>query len=75
MRSVIWTIANFARFMKNVGHRKENFMRDNVLRRMEQEMKDYREYLVSGKLAAGQIVEQAYRLVIKQGLLFCIIGA
>ncbi len=43
-------------------------MRDNVLKRMEQEVKGYREYLVSGKLAAGQIVEEACQLVVKQGL-------
>lgn len=46
-------------------------MRENVLRRMEQEVKDYREYLVSGKLAAALIVEEAYQLVVKQGL-YCV---
>lgn len=45
-------------------------MRENVLRRMEQEVKGYREYLVSGELAA-QIVEEAYQLVVKQGL-YCV---
>ena len=65
------TIVVTARFMKNAGRRKESFMRENVLRRMEQEMKDYQEYLVSGKLAAGQIVEEAYQLVVKQGL-YCV---
>lgn len=43
-------------------------MRDNVLRRMEREMKLYREYLVSGELTAGRIMEEAYQLVVKQGL-------
>lgn len=65
------TIVVTARFMKNAEHRKESIMRDKVLKRMEQEMKDYREYLVSGKLAAGQIVEEAYQLVVKQGL-YCV---
>lgn len=43
-------------------------MRDNVLKRMEQEVKEYREYLVSEKLTAEQIMEEAYQLVVKQGL-------
>lgn len=45
-------------------------MKGNVLKRMKQEVKDYREYLVSGKLAAGQVVEEAYQLVVKQGLYY-----
>ena len=45
-------------------------MRDNVLKRMEQELKDYREYLVSERLTAAQIVEEAYQLVTKQGLYY-----
>ena len=65
------TIVVTARFMKNAGRRKESFMRENVLRRMEQEVKGYREYLVSGELAAAQIVEEAYQLVVKQGL-YCV---
>lgn len=43
-------------------------MREHVLKRMEQEVKDYQEYLVSGKLTAVQIVKEAYQLVVKQGL-------
>ena len=43
-------------------------MREKVLYRMEQEIKDYRGQLVSGAMTAGEIVEQAYQLVIKQGL-------
>ena len=45
-------------------------MRENVLKRMEQEVKDYREYLASEKLTAAQIVEEAYQLVVKQGLYY-----
>ncbi len=65
------TIVVSAFFMKNAGRRKESFMRENVLRRMEQEVKDYRQYLVSGELAAVQIVEESYQLVVKQGL-YCV---
>lgn len=61
-------IAVTALFGKNAEHRKERFMRENVLKRMEQEVKGYREYLMSGKLTAAQIVEEAYQLVVKQGL-------
>lgn len=43
-------------------------MRDNVLKRMEQEVTEYREYLLSKKLTAEQIVKEAYQLVVKQGL-------
>lgn len=62
------TIVATARFQKSAERRKENFMRDNVLKRMEQEVTDYREYLVSEKLTAEQIMEEAYQLVVKQGL-------
>lgn len=64
------TIVVTARFRKNAERRKEKFMRDNVLKRMEQEVKDYREYLVSEKLTAARIVEEAYQLVVKQGLYY-----
>ena len=64
------TIVVTARILKNAARRKENFMRDNVLKRMEQEVKDYREYLVSEKLTAAQVVEEAYQLVVKQGLYY-----
>ena len=64
------TIVVTVRFRKNAERRKEKFMRDNVLKRMEQEVKDYREYLVSEKLTAAQIVEEAYQLVVKQGLYY-----
>lgn len=62
------TIAVTARLVKNAERRKEKFMREHVLKRMEQEVKGYQEYLVSGKLSAAQIVEEAYQLVVKQGL-------
>lgn len=45
-------------------------MKDNVLKRMEQEVKEYREHLVSGEMTAEQIVEQSYQLVVKQGLYY-----
>lgn len=45
-------------------------MRENVLKRMEQEVKDYREYLASEKLTATQIVEESYQIVVKQGLYY-----
>lgn len=64
------TIVVTALFMKSAECRKENLMRDNVLKRMEQEVKDYREYLVSEKLTAARIVEEAYQLVVKQGLYY-----
>lgn len=64
------TIVVTARFRKSAEHRKENLMRENVLKRMEQEVKDYREYLASEKLTAAQIVEEAYQLVVKQGLYY-----
>lgn len=43
-------------------------MKDRVLKRMEQEVTDYRSELVSGKMTAEQIVEQSYQFVVKQGL-------
>ena len=64
------TIVVTARFRKSAERRKENLMRENVLKRMEQEVKDYREYLVSEKLTAAQVVEEAYQLVVKQGLYY-----
>ena len=64
------TIVVTVRFRKSAERRKENLMRENVLKRMEQEVKDYREYLASEKLTAAQIVEEAYQLVVKQGLYY-----
>ena len=64
------TIVVTARFRKNAERRKENLMRENVLKRMEQEVTDYRKYLVSEKLTAAQVVEEAYQLVVKQGLYY-----
>ena len=43
-------------------------MKDKVLKRMKQEITDYRSELVSGKMTAEQIVEQSYQFVVKQGL-------
>lgn len=45
-------------------------MRENVIKRMEQEIDAYREYLVSGRVTAKEIVEQSYQLVVKQGLFY-----
>lgn len=43
-------------------------MKELVLKRMEQELNEYREYLISGELTAQKMLEEAYQLVIKQGL-------
>ena len=45
-------------------------MRANVLKRIEQEVIEYREHLISGMMTAEQIVEQSYQLVVKQGLYY-----
>ena len=45
-------------------------MKEVVLKRMEQELNEYREYLVSEKLTAKKLLEEAYQLVIKQGLYY-----
>lgn len=45
-------------------------MKEIVLKRMEQEVKEYREHLVSGRMTAEQIVEQSYQFVVKQGLYY-----
>lgn len=45
-------------------------MRATVLKRMEQEVKGYRQHLVSGRMTAEQIVEQSYQFVVKQGLYY-----
>lgn len=64
------TIVVTVRFRKSAERRKENLMRENVLKRMEQEVKNYREHLTSEELTAAQIVEEAYQLVVKQGLYY-----
>ena len=43
-------------------------MKDKVLKRIKQEITDYRKELVSGRMTAEQIVEQSYQFVVKQGL-------
>lgn len=63
-------IAVTVRIMKIVDGRKGDFMRATVLKRMEQEVKEYRQQLVSGRMTAEQIVEQSYQLVVKQGLYY-----
>lgn len=45
-------------------------MRKIVIKRMAQEIDAYREYLVSGRVTAKEIVEQSYQLVVKQGLFY-----
>lgn len=58
------------RIMKIVDGRKEIFMKEKIVKRMEHELNEYREYLVSGKLTAQKILEEAYQLVIKQELYY-----
>ena len=64
------TIVVTARIMKIVGGRKEISMKEAVLKRMEQELNAYREYLVYGELTAQKILEEAYQLVVKQELYY-----
>ena len=45
-------------------------MKEMVLKRMEQELNKYREYLVSGELTEQKMLEEAYQLVVKQGLYY-----
>lgn len=66
-------IAVIARFMKNAACRKESFMKNNVLRRMEVETKEYREYLVSGEVSAEQLVRDVYQLAVRQSLYYIIV--
>ena len=64
------TIVVTVRIMKIVDGRKEISMKEAVLKRMEQELNAYREYLVSGELTAQKILEEAYQLVVKQELYY-----
>ena len=45
-------------------------MKEVALKRMEQELREYREYLASGKLTTQRMLEEAYQLVVKQGLYY-----
>jgi len=45
-------------------------MRENVLKRMEEEVNKYRLELVSGSMTAKQIVEQSYQFAVKQSLYY-----
>lgn len=48
-------------------------MKNNVLRRMEAETKEYREYLVSGEVSAEQLVRDVYQLAVRQSLYYIIV--
>ena len=63
-------IVKNVRIVKNAGCRKELSMKDLVLQRMEQELEKYQKYLVSGKITAKEMLDEAYQLVIKQGLYY-----
>ena len=63
-------IVKNVRIIMNAECRKELSMKDLVLKRMEQELEKYREYLVSGKITAKEMLDEAYQLVIKQGLYY-----
>lgn len=41
-------------------------MRQTVLKRMEQELKGYREYLIAGKLTPEQILDESYQFLVEQ---------
>ena len=41
-------------------------MKKEVLNRVRKEMRDYREYLVTGQFTALQLYEKAYQIVVKQ---------
>jgi len=62
--------ANGVHITKIVGGRKGVFMRENVLKRMEEEVNKYRLELVSGSMTAKQIVEQSYQFAVKQSLYY-----
>lgn len=63
-------IVVIACIMKNAGGRKEFIMKETVLKRMEQELKEYRKYLVSGELTSQKMLEESYQFVVKQGLYY-----
>ena len=56
------------RCMKNVESKKGDSMRELVLKRMEQELNEYRSCLVSEQLTAKALFQKAYQMTIKQGL-------
>lgn len=41
-------------------------MKENVIKRLEEEMLAYRRYLVSGVMTAEQLVEEAYEIALRQ---------
>ena len=63
-------IVKNVRIITNAECRKELSMKDLVLQRMEQELEKYQKYLVSGKITAKEMLDEAYQLVIKQGLYY-----
>ena len=59
-------IVNIASTMKNVADRKENFMKDNIINRLEQELFQFRTELISVTYTAVQLVEEAYQIAVKE---------
>ena len=60
------TIVVTVRIMKNVDGRKEISMKEEVVKRLNEEMLAYRRYLVSGVMTAEQLVEEAYGIALRQ---------
>ena len=60
------TIVNGVRTMNHVVNRKDLTMKKEVLNRVRKEMRDYREYLVTGQFTAEQLYGKAYQIVVKQ---------
>lgn len=59
-------IVNIASTMKSAADRKENFMKDNVVNRLEQELFQFRTELIAGTYTALQLIEEAYQIAIKE---------
>ena len=60
------TIVVTVRIMKIVDGRKEIYMKEKVVKRLDEEMLAYRRYLVSGVMTAEQLVEEAYGIALRQ---------
>ena len=60
------TIVVTVRIMKIVDGRKEIYMKEKVVKRLDEEMLAYRRYLVSGVMSAEQLVEEAYGIALRQ---------
>ena len=53
----------------NTSRQKGVFMKERVLKRMNEEFASYRMYLVSGALTAEELFDEAYQIVLKQGIM------